>query len=279
MEKLKKHYTSIVLAGYILLLFFLLSTGNIRRFINPRLSFLSILALLMLGGMLFASIKNNKVNEHTHHDDSTCKSCCRHETKQFPKGNLILLLPLFFSMFVPPDTLNYQQPNNLAISPSNSTSQIQKINKPINRNNGTTEELPVPPEYEEYTQLDVGDIIFDTLKAPKQKLLSSKIFLQGIALHSKLLKENELVIYRMVISCCAADGIPLGIMVKLPEGTSFKDGDWIGVEGTMQFLPFKEDLKAIEPVAYMVPPEKIYPYFTATKAYKIKVPNEQYLFP
>jgi putative membrane protein len=275
-KKLKKHYTSIILTGYIFFLLFLLTTGTIRRFINPRLSFLSILALLMLGGMLFASFKDSKANEH----DQQCE-CCHHEEKQFPKGNLILLLPLLLSMFVPPDTLSYQQPNDQH-QPSGNIPQIKtsgQPGQPANWKISSLENNLAQSEYEEYTQLNIGDIIFDTLKAPKQKLLNSKIFLQGIALHSNQLKENEIVVYRMVISCCAADGMPLGVTIKLPEGTKFTDGEWIGVEGTIQFLPFKEDLKNLEPVAYMVPPEKIYPYLMATKAYRIKAPEEQYLFP
>lgn len=135
-----------------------------------------------------------------------------------------------------------------------------------------------PVTYKEYTQLEIGDTLFDTPKAPKQKLLSSKIFLKGRLLKSPLLKTNEIVVYRIIITCCAADGIPLGILVKLPEKTPFRNGDWVGVEGTLQLLPFNEKLKTIEPLVNMVPPEKVSPYFTATKIYKVKTPPDEYLY-
>ncbi len=137
---------------------------------------------------------------------------------------------------------------------------------------------PVPVSYKEYTQLEIGDTLFDTPKAPKQKLLSAKIFLKGRVLKSPLLKNDEIVLYRMVITCCAADGIPLGILVKLPPNIQFRNGDWVGAEGTLQLLPFNPKLQTIEPLVNMVPPEKTAPYFTAAKAYKVRAPKDQYLY-
>ena len=137
---------------------------------------------------------------------------------------------------------------------------------------------PIPDHYQEYTQLDIGDILYDGSKAPLQELLTSKIFLQGKVLKSPLIKNDEVVIYRMIITCCAADALPSGILVKLPEKTQFHDQDWIGVEGTLQLLSFNEKLKSIEPLAGMVPQGNVYPYFTASKAYKISTPSSEYLY-
>ena len=133
--------------------------------------------------------------------------------------------------------------------------------------------------YQEYTQLDIGNAIFDTRKAPKQKLIHAKVFLRGKVSKSSILGKNEIIVYRIVVSCCAADGTPLGILVKLPERVSFQNDEWVGVEGTIQLLTFDEKYKSVEPVAAIVPPEKIFPYFTATKAYKIQPPRDEYLFP
>jgi hypothetical protein len=135
-----------------------------------------------------------------------------------------------------------------------------------------------PAIYKEYTQLEIGDTLFDTPKAPRQKLLSSKIFLKGRVLKSPKLKNDEIVVYRIIITCCAADGIPLGILVKLPEKMELRDGEWIGVEGMIQLQPFNEKLKTIEPLTCMVSQEKTAPYFTATMAYKVKAPKDEYLY-
>ena len=137
---------------------------------------------------------------------------------------------------------------------------------------------PLPVDFQEYTQLDIGDILYDGSKAPLQGLLNSKILIKGKVLQSSQLNSDEIVVYRMIITCCAADALPSGILVKLPKKTQFHDEDWVGVEGTIQLLPFSKNLKTIEPVANMVLQGKVYPYFTATKAYKIGTPESEYLY-
>jgi uncharacterized repeat protein (TIGR03943 family) len=137
---------------------------------------------------------------------------------------------------------------------------------------------PTPDDYQEYTQLDIGDILYDGSKAPLQELLKSKILLKGKVLKSSLLKNDEVVVYRMIITCCAADALPSGILVKLPEKNQFHDQDWVEVEGTIQLQSVNEQLKTIGPLAGMVPQGNIYPYFTAAKAYKIDAPSSEYLY-
>ncbi|HBE78404.1 MAG TPA: hypothetical protein DDW65_11600, partial [Firmicutes bacterium] len=178
----------------------------------------------------------------------------------------------------------YANPNQFA----NNNNALNQNLSPGNNNQNQSQETEkaqdvaaqfIPAGYEEYTQLNIGDTIFDTPKAPKQKLTHAKIFLRGKVIHSPLLKADEIIVYRVVITCCAADGMPLGIVVKLPEKSDFQPDEWVGVEGTVQLLPFDEKLKSIDPIAAMVPPEKIYPYFTAAKAYQVQPPREEYLFP
>lgn len=169
--------------------------------------------------------------------------------------SFLLFLPILLMLIVPTKAAGQSLPGN--------TNMIAFTNR-IN--------------YQEYTQLEIGDILFDTPQAPKQKLLSSKIFFKGKVLKSPLLKDDEVVIYRMIITCCAADAIPLGILVKLPQKMELKNEEWFGVEGTIQLRPFNEKLKTIEPLANMVPPEKLFPYFTATKAYKVNAPKDEYIY-
>jgi uncharacterized membrane protein YcgQ (UPF0703/DUF1980 family) len=137
---------------------------------------------------------------------------------------------------------------------------------------------PIPVSYQEYTQLDIGDILSNGPKASIQELLSSKILLKGKVFKSLQLKKDEIVVYRMIITCCVADALPSGIVVKLPGKMQFHDEDWVEVEGTIQLLPFNETLKTVDPVANMVWQGNVYPYFTAVKAYKVSAPSSEYLY-
>jgi uncharacterized membrane protein YcgQ (UPF0703/DUF1980 family) len=146
------------------------------------------------------------------------------------------------------------------------------------KNSSRPKSIP-PAGYEEYTQSGIGNIIYANDESSIRKLTNSKILLRGMVLHWDKLKADEVIIYRMMITCCAADGMPLGILVKLPGNMNFNDRDWIQAEGTVQLRPFTDEIRSIEPVAVTVPLSSQYPYFTATKAYKIDVPAEPYLFP
>jgi putative membrane protein len=322
MKNFKQHFTTIVLCCYALFLFFLLSTGAISKFINPKLSFLSVTALLIICAMIFSNFtKAFRKSVHS----STCH-CYHHEKEKVEISSYLLFLPIVLSVMITPGTLGYQPDNNpnftnttivkntniptttsinkngviiiryknqnqFANSTTNNTynnpSNIANpntngVNNNQSQNTADVQDMVsqfVPAGYEEYTQLNIGDTIFDTLKAPKQKLTQAKIFLRGKVLKSANLKKNEIVLYRVVISCCAADGIPLGVLVQLPQNEKFTPDEWVGVEGTIQLLPFNNQLKDIDPIAAMVTPEKIFPYFIATKAYRVQPPRDEYLFP
>jgi hypothetical protein len=133
----------------------------------------------------------------------------------------------------------------------------------------------------QYTQLKIGDILFGKSKALKLKLFGSTISFDGIVLKAGGLKSDEIVVYRIVIVCCAADGVPLGIVVKMPAAgrAAVRNGDWVKVTGTLKLAPFNPKLKKIDPVTNMVLRDKTIPYFVATKVAKVKTPNEQYLYP
>jgi hypothetical protein len=137
-----------------------------------------------------------------------------------------------------------------------------------------------------YTQLEIYDTLFGKSQPAKLKLLGfKKINLEGKVLKSRFIKNDEIVVYRIVISCCVADGVPLGIMVKLPAtfAKTLRDQDWVTVEGTLKLIPFdqiNQKLHTSSMFANMALPEKMIPYFIATKAVRATtVPGDEYLYP
>jgi uncharacterized membrane protein YcgQ (UPF0703/DUF1980 family) len=137
-----------------------------------------------------------------------------------------------------------------------------------------------------YTQLDIYNILYGKSQEAKLKLLgSNQVTFAGKILNSALLKDDELVVYRIVITCCVADGVPLGIVVKKPAnfGTTLHDQDWVKLEGALKLLPLDQinpKLRTNSLFANMVLPEKKIPYFIANKAIKLKKkPGDEYLYP
>jgi uncharacterized membrane protein YraQ (UPF0718 family) len=118
MKNLKKIYLTFIFIGYIVFLSFLLITGNIRNYINPMLSFLTVLTLLILAAMLVNNLRETSLS-HSEHSPG-CH--CRHP-EHLEKTSLLLLLPLLLPIIVPPQTLSYQTnvPNFLDKLPQSAT--------------------------------------------------------------------------------------------------------------------------------------------------------------
>jgi uncharacterized membrane protein YcgQ (UPF0703/DUF1980 family) len=173
------------------------------------------------------------------------------------KNILVLLILLTVMVVLISEAFRHPAPNNSA---------------PLNNNN--------------YTQLEIYDTLFSKSQAEKLKLLGSdKINLEGKVLTSNFLKNDEIVVYRIVITCCVADGVPLGIVVKMPPNfaKTLHDKDWVNVEGTLKLLSFNQinqRLHTSDLFVNMVLPDKSIPYFVANKAVKTATaPGDEYLYP
>lgn len=103
MKNLKKNYLTAVFIGYISLLSFLLVTENIRSYINPKLTFLTVLTLAILAAMLINNLLKTNLSRSEHSPDC---HCCHSE--HFEWTSLLLLLPLLLPILVPPQILSYQ---------------------------------------------------------------------------------------------------------------------------------------------------------------------------
>jgi uncharacterized repeat protein (TIGR03943 family) len=300
MNRYKTYFTTTVLSGYFIFLFFLLRTGTIRKFINPRLSFLTVITLVILGAMILYNLARIAAERNSRHPAGGSgheAHCGHHHREGVAPGSYLLFVPVLMSLLIAPQSLSYSgnsAPPLPASQPpagdsgwklsSSGTAQLSNGAASYSLSDQPAAGAAAAPAVAagaatEYTQLEIGDIIFDTLKAPRQKLLRSRIRLIGKVLRSPLLKPDEIVLYRMIITCCAADGLAAGVRVKLPGPASFQAEEWVGVEGTLQLLPFDPKLQSIDPIISMVTPEKIYPYFTATTVYKVDPPRDEYLYP
>lgn len=59
--------------------------------------------------------------------------------------------------------------------------------------------------------------------------------------------DREFRFYKLKMTCCAADMIPLKARIRTKFVTQFNDGDWVWAEGTLQFVE-TADKKQFVPV-------------------------------
>ncbi|MBX9581396.1 MAG: hypothetical protein K2X87_13930 [Gemmataceae bacterium] len=49
--------------------------------------------------------------------------------------------------------------------------------------------------------------------------------------------QNQFTLYKLKMTCCASDSVPLKIRIVTPTAISFDDGDWVQVKGEVRFVP------------------------------------------
>lgn len=78
-----------------------------------------------------------------------------------------------------------------------------------------------------------------------------------------LFEKNEFALARMMMSCCAADMQPVGILAQWEAIPTLTDGEWIEVTGTLSKKPYKgsfDPLILVETIKKIDPPEREYIY-------------------
>jgi putative membrane protein len=78
------------------------------------------------------------------------------------------------------------------------------------------------------------------------------------------LPNGQLVIFRFIVVCCAADAMPVQAVVVSPQTASFKNDQWVHVEGTLKVIT--DQGRSI-------------PTIQADKIEQIPAPEEPYLSP
>ena len=52
----------------------------------------------------------------------------------------------------------------------------------------------------------------------------------------KRLGDKEFTLFRMKMTCCGADTVPLKVRIIAPQAVNQKDFDWVRVKGVIQFI-------------------------------------------
>lgn len=97
----------------------------------------------------------------------------------------------------------------------------------------------------------------DDLYINLDDFVGQKVRLQGFAIRMQGFNENQLVVSRLMMSCCAADSSAVGLMIEGLGVSSFKDDDWLEAEGVIDKIEYDGDtipviriqqVKSIEPL-------------------------------
>jgi uncharacterized repeat protein (TIGR03943 family) len=243
-----KRWYRIFQAVLLLALFFFLGAKVISHqlswYINPRFTALTLIGILFLGVLVYRLVPEMKGSFAPEHED--------YDHTAPPVNLLIMLIPLLVGILIPARPLG-----SAAVSTKGPITSAPLINSKT----GNQESL-VPVE-----KRDIGDWVF--LFAMEDNLdpyMGQEASVIGFVYQDKQLPAGQFFVSRIVLTCCAADGIAFTMIVDWPRAASLKPDTWVQVTGPVGKAHFADDPQAV-------------PLIHATTVEIVPQPDNPYLFP
>ena len=96
------------------------------------------------------------------------------------------------------------------------------------------------------------------------RLVGTHVITEGRVFRDDSLPNGQIAIFRFVVVCCAADAMPVEVVIKSPKTAGLKNDDWVRVGGMLQLED--QDGKSV-------------PVIEADQIDPIAAPDEPYLSP
>ncbi|MEW5957541.1 MAG: TIGR03943 family protein [Chloroflexota bacterium] len=239
---MKPSLKAVILIGMGLFLYSRFFNGKLLFYINERFVWLTLLAsvgFIVVG----ASYRYYTTPAHDHGD---------HQHGYLSRGGILLvILPMILGMLVPPQPLGAAAMGSRDVSPKALTSAAAP-----QRN-----EVLTKPKSEK----NILDwlIEFRSINDPAA-FTGQQARLIGFVYRDEQFAADEFMVSRFVISCCAADAVPLGLVVRWPETASLTADQWVEVNG--RFEPGQFGDEAL-------------PILIAESITPAQTPDQPYLYP
>lgn len=201
----------VILASFTLYTYYLISTGTIFQFIHPNLLKYTVVSFVILGELTVFQLFNIfKVKTRT----------------KLKKGYLLFFLVIVVGIFIAPGGLNPEIVNKKGLTLVNS-SNIENIGKHTHREEQKIQGNTIVFNEGNYVHY-LEDISSNLLKHQGKKVVIS-----GFVHKEDKLKEDEFILSRMLMNCCAADSQVLGILCEYKDSAKLEKNSWVRIEGKL----------------------------------------------
>lgn len=248
----------LILSGYFELMMYLEITGKLNQYINVHYQYLAILSMIL--SLILALVQLVlwvKGGEHAHVHEHEEDDGHHHDLgKWYQKliAYVLLSLPLVVGLLFPNVTLDSTIVEAKGISfpiskesigdPEMNT-QYLKPDTSIYYNDTDYNKMmeKLLNKYEDHNTIKITDEnyleIMEIIYNYPSIFQGKKISYTGFVFHAPKGAANEIFAFRFGIIHCVADSGVFGLLCQLPEGTEFKDNDWVKVEGTISTTEYK----------------------------------------
>ncbi|MEA3547706.1 MAG: TIGR03943 family protein [Thermodesulfobacteriota bacterium] len=227
MIDLERGMRCVVLFGWAILYAFLLGDSDqgsrLQQFLNPSLKWLIICGLLAAALMLFETVTDGKKK----------RTSSRKERITLLIQTGILLLPFFYFPLATTGHLGIDAFQNRFIGGEDIRGALEKEEQDrIDETDGDLfqELLKMGQEYEKRHQEPKKPSLMQLMRNP-QNYEGKKIEVLGMVTRDEQLPPQTLYAFRFFINCCAADAIPVGVLVRYSGELELEPGQWIRVTG------------------------------------------------
>ena len=189
-----------VMALWIIALIFLIKDDQYTLFLKPEFGILLYISLLICC-LFAASLLISKTNHHV--QDSMVKG-------------MITLLPILFILSAGDNTLgSYALSKRTLVAPQQSDPR------------------PGPGTIKEKGTETINISIFSLTKE-WEKYKGSKVSIEGL-FHEPVGNDKDMaIVFRYFVTCCAADAMPVGVVIKREKIQQMKNNDWVRVTGVVR---------------------------------------------
>jgi uncharacterized repeat protein (TIGR03943 family) len=219
--------------------------GTLLFYINERFVWLTLLASL---GFILVGIsyryRTGPAHDHDHAD--------HHHARISWGGATLVLLPIVLGLLVPPKPLGAAAMVNRDVSIKSLTSAAApNSNQVLAKPKAEKNILDWLIEFRSTSDLSA-------FNGQQAKVV-------GFVYRDERFGRDQFMVSRFVLSCCAADAAPLGLLVQAPESGSFADDQWVEVTGAFEAGQFAGEAMPILLAETIKPtdiPEQpyLYPY-------------------
>ena len=220
-------------------------TGQLDLYINLRFAPLTVFAIIALALMAFALMRYPKVQSEQDHYDEHEHS---HTISVYMLA--VLLVPVLIGVLIPARPLDAAAATTRGVNVSapivSSAAQVQSFEAVADQRN----------------VLDWIRVFNSGTEVTPYIGQSADVI--GFVFRDQRLKENQFLVSRFVITCCAADGLAIGMVVNWDQTSTLTENTWVRVKG------------AVEP--YQLEGQPV-PLIQADSVEIVQEPEQPYLFP
>ena len=218
-KRLYRSLQALLLLGLFLFLISKVINNQLLWYINFRfvvLTQVGIVFLAILVQRLFAEVWSSRERQETEGHE--------HDHMPAPINLWIMLIPLLIGLLIPARPLD-----SSAVSAKGLTTSSALISSDSNSRLFETES-------EQRNILDWVKLFY--FEKDLNPLIGQQASVVGFVYRDENLPQGQFVVSRFILSCCAADGYAVGMIVESPEANSFEKDTWVKVTGPVDVLSF-----------------------------------------